>query len=376
MTSLFQVIAHDDSSERLASRKAVVLSKSRLEPLTVWIKDGGTEWRERLAYAESDAREIIKVACNEVGYTQHDDVFEAYAGTFAAGEVKDRNAREASIVSARRPKMCPFHKDVVEVSLAAEDPRAGFEALRDHWGGPRHCEGDGYKGESCKFKPQMTTQSYWDDKAEKAQERKELREQQMLEEVEAPVEVESPTEPVETPDELTEAPEKSEPGPDTDPVRVAEPDELGGVPPSQPSPDSVSLEISDGAAELMSMAAKTADTGLGGPVPKMDKRKWTPQNVRRLDVDDADGRNPTKHKDILETDRPKNDKGLTEIGEQETERQDVTQEADYAGSSQRGEQGGVWTEGGKSAVSSMLDLRDDPFLPRSEVEAAIRAYNR
>lgn len=358
MTSVFQVIAHDDSNERLAARKAVVLSKSRLEPLTDWIKGGGPQWRERYAYAVSDATAIVKQACSEVGCDDIAGIMASYEGTFMAPELAERNAREASVKEARLPKMCPWHKDVVQISLADGNARSGFDAMAQHWGGPRHCEGDGYEGEKCKFKPEMTTQSYWDTKAEKAQERKELREQQALEApdpVEAPVEEEAPTEPVSDPADAPVIEEHEQPA--VEEYAQAE------------------LELSDGAAELMSMAAKTADAdGLGGPVPKMDKRKWTPQSVGMPEgVDDADGPHPTRHQDILEPIKAENGHKLKDIGEQETERQDVAKDSNPSEAG-RADQGGTFGGGGKSAVSSMLDLRDDPFLPHSAVEAAIRAY--
>jgi hypothetical protein len=48
----------------------------------------------------------------------------------------------------------------------------------------------------------------------------------------------------------------------------------------------------------MAMAAstKTAETAVAGP--KIDKRKWTPKTVPELHEDDADGRWPTKRKDV------------------------------------------------------------------------------
>jgi hypothetical protein len=71
--------------------------------------------------------------------------------------------------------MCPFHKDVVEISLAAGDPRAGFDSMAQHWGGPRHCDGEGYEGGKCNFKAPMTTQAFWDEKAEKAEQKRQER---------------------------------------------------------------------------------------------------------------------------------------------------------------------------------------------------------
>jgi hypothetical protein len=113
--------------------------------------------------------------------------------------------------TARRPKLCPYHSEVMDISLTSGDPQAGFNSMAQHAWGPQHCQGGEYESR-CNFKPEMVTQEYWDKKAEKAEERREQREQerQLMEEplqsVEAPVEPSD--EPVEEGinEELAEAP--------------------------------------------------------------------------------------------------------------------------------------------------------------------------
>ena len=91
----------------------------------------------------------------------------------------------ASVKEARRPKMCPYHREVTDISLAAGDPAAGFNAMASHAWGDNHCQG-GFEG-SCNFKREMVTQSYWDEKAQQAQERREQRELQRQQEISEPV---------------------------------------------------------------------------------------------------------------------------------------------------------------------------------------------
>jgi hypothetical protein len=134
------------------------------------------------------------------------------------------------------------------------------------------------------------------------------------------------------------------------------------------------------------------DNGFDGPEPTIDKRKWTPQTVPFLDVDDEDGPNPTKRKDIVEPIKPTNGTDrftpskLEEIGEQQTEHQDVGKEVDYAKTEG---QSGTWSQGPATAVSSTLpnDVNENPitaivkgdydgFLPASTVQQAIAAHRK
>lgn len=97
-------------------------------------------------------------------------------------------AKTASRTSGKT-KMCPYHREVTDISLATGDPKAGFNSMSRHAWGQQHCQG-GFEG-GCNFKPAMVTQQFWDSRAEKAQERRERREQereiqQQVEETEIP----------------------------------------------------------------------------------------------------------------------------------------------------------------------------------------------
>ncbi len=66
----------------------------------------------------------------------------------------------------------------------------------------------------------------------------------------------------------------------------------------------------DDGDDEMSFAAKTAapegNTGLAGPSPKMDKKRWTPKSVTPIDVPSE--RHPTVQKDVMEA-MPKENQG-------------------------------------------------------------------
>jgi hypothetical protein len=310
--SLFHVIAHDEQGDAIKRRKVVVAATQRLDSrYSAWLQAPGFD--ERFAYIADEARDIVSATIQEFEAAM--DPIEVLAAYREARKPIESQSKEASTHEARKPRMCPFHKDVVDISLAQGDPKSGFEAMAQHWGVPRHCEGEGYKGESCNFKPQMATQSYWDERAEKNQQKREEKERQLAEEEAAQqAQEDALEEQAEAPDVPVEAPAEGE---NSDVERYeGEGGAYSEAPVAEP--------------ELMSMAASTHQatptTGLGGPSPKMDKRKWTPNNVRKLDADDSDGRWPTRTKDIIDPIVADNSKPLTAIGEATTERQEVTRD--------------------------------------------------
>jgi hypothetical protein len=505
MTSVFDVIAHEDSQQLLEARKAAVLSSMRVsETLGSFLGAARTqdEWSQRMALVEDDFVGIVTAACQEAGYSDTDRMLRtARAGLNrqAAERFQPVFGREASIHEARKPKLCPYHREVVDIALNSGNPAAGYEAMSAHWGGGRHCEGDGYKGDNCNFRPQMTTQEYWDSKAEKAKERREERERQQaeqeaLQETVPPEAVEPTEEPVsestevsdnsDTPDNVVELPTAQEPAapagegvpmsmaasfrveaapvgvpgsffPEEEARTVGRPRQYGveapcpqcgatmfdGVCSNRQCPNSwmgdaeypqtnwgpghqamvkeapgkehmkgVSPKrnrqyehiyeqcIRDGGSEehCKEMAARTVNKQrsehgetkshtAAEPSPKMDKRKWTP-NRKLVDTEDENSRWPTHDGDVTDKSRAKNDdirnpRQKTQIGENTTERQDVTQK----GGPSRGPHTQTWTEGPGSAVTSAADdVHKNPirelmvngyggFVPHAEVQAAIDA---
>lgn len=340
MTDLFSFIAHEDSKDQSRTRQAMALSCQRVEDrFGQFVRKGSVDDQAaRFSLVEDDVRAVVAAACDQVGLGGADAIYEAIARNFVTTDAQPQ-LRTASVRhEARKPKMCPYHSEVTDISLAQGEPQAGFNAMAQHAWGARHCQGEEYKGDRCKFKPEMTTQSYWDGRAEKLeqkrQERAEREEQQRVEQEQQVTELPQLETPAEDVPENPEVPSTAEQG---DIVEHNEPSAIGeGVEEAVP----------------MAMAAKTADAG---PVPKMDKSKWKPSQTPP-DTEDDDSRWPTKRKDVTEPIKQEqgprdNPSDLKEIGEDTTERQDVDKKTEVSTSGQ----GGTFGGGERSAVSSLLD---------------------
>lgn len=347
--SLFNVIAHEDANDQSKVRQAMALAVQRVEDrFGSFVRQGSVDDQAaRFSLVEEDIRAVVAAACEQVFGTAQgsDDFYNAIANNFVTSDATPQ-LRTASVRhEARKPKMCPYHSEVTDISLAAGDPSAGYNAMSSHaWTG-QHCQGGEYEGGKCNFKPAMTTQAFWDEKAEKAEQRRQERVEALENELREDV-VDVDAEDIHDLDAGLEG--ELEGG---DQAEYNEPSAIGE-----------GIEEAPQVEVPMAMAAstKTADDGLGGSgvaVPKMDKRKWTPKTVPALKgVDDPDGRNPSKRKDVVEPitqtpDEPDNKSKLTEIGEAVTERQDVTKGENTPSTSG---QGGTFGGGDRSAVSSLL----------------------
>jgi hypothetical protein len=341
MTSVFQVIAHEDSNDQTKLRQAMALASERVnDRFGSFVRQGSVDDQAaRYSLIEDDLTDTVIAACDQVGVggnsTVINNVLTAIRNNFVTGDAAPQ-LRTASVRhEARKPKMCPYHSEVTDISLAQGEPQAGFNAMAQHAWGSQHCQGEGYKGDKCKFKPAMTTQSYWDERSEKLEEKRQERaEREEQEALRAEQQV----------NELPEVETPKEPVAESAPSDTLHDGFEGGEP------------VAEAPQEIpMSMAAKTASptTGLGEAIPKMDKRKWTPKTVPHDQPLNADknGPNPTRRKDIIEPILPKNRDDLDEIGKGVTERQDVTQKSEFS----KGDQGGSQGTAGGSAVSSLLD---------------------
>jgi hypothetical protein len=337
-------------------------------------------------------------------------------------------SRTAFTRQARRPKMCPYHREVLDISLGTGDPQAGFNSMSQQAFTDHSCRG-GFQG-TCNFKPEMVTKDFWDQKAEQAeQKRRERQEQQAIEQVPQASEFEAPQLVDEAPaapeegtltDQLSEAP--SAVGAPAEPMAMAarvaatvpqplvhggtiaplrqiaqrkpgltinglpyeqweqeanerigqgarpndfEPVEVGHPKPAweqvaadilnvghegplrqyladlkarkqqqQPPPDQQLPPDQAGpalASAKTAEALKTIDVDTGdGPEPKIDKRKWTPQNVvKRIEDAEMDGSpHPTVEQDIIEPPDYRgdafSDDGRFDQTDAVTEKQDVT----------------------------------------------------
>jgi hypothetical protein len=85
-------------------------------------------------------------------------------------------------ISARRPKMCPYHTELTDYALALSDPSAALSALSQHLYSDKSCKGEWgvEEGKKCRFKPEMVHNEYWEQKEQEAAERKQQREQNLV----------------------------------------------------------------------------------------------------------------------------------------------------------------------------------------------------
>lgn len=470
MTSVFQVLAADTSEQQNTLRVATRIAHKRAtETFGDFIKGG--DRAERLDLVADELADLVTATCNEYGIV-NDHVLAGIRSSLLGSEPDNLEARTASVHESRRPKLCPYHKEVTDISLAQGEPRAGFDAMAQHAWGAHHCQGSEYEGK-CNFKPAMTTQGYWDEKAEKAQERREQREQenaqieQDLVEPDQPLEETLDAEPaVETetdlPDNVIEvdftpdAAEVINQGAEADApldavaASVDDSSPLGkqsdrydtglmldndpyhGIAPNDEEENDHLLEtracpncggaiqlhdfdIAAGNEEIVcpscrtaipnpavkdiredlnavpthyrgankvAEALKTVDVdGTEGPVPEIDKRTWTPENLeQRVDTEGEGSPHPTRDKDLLDAADYSNDDISAET-DAVLEKQDVEKDSNP---SSKGDHTDTFSgDGQANPVSSAVDvernpirevlLEDDGFLSQTEVTAAISA---
>ncbi len=153
---------------------------------------------------------------------------------------KDDSVKEAAIHESRKPKMCEFHRELVDYSLNL-GPEAALNAMRPDSYGNNWCKGEKFEGK-CNFKPIMVTQKYWDDKAAQAEQRK-IDRDEMLQTPELDMTAEPDLDfiPAETAEDFTESP----------------PETFTEVFDTSPAIDA------PGVSEAPLMAAASADTKLG-----------------------------------------------------------------------------------------------------------------
>ncbi len=103
-------------------------------------------------------------------------------GMFNASSVEEDDDMDKT--AARRPKMCPVHENMVEFALTLGDPTAAIQAMSPALFSPSSCKG-GWVGTNksgneykCRFKPEMVTQAYWDQKDAEAEQKRLQREQE------------------------------------------------------------------------------------------------------------------------------------------------------------------------------------------------------
>jgi hypothetical protein len=367
---IFEVLASDDSDSRLASRKALVLARTRIDQrLGTFLvaAQSRDEFDSRYALVGADFASIVRVAADEVGHEdanglikslhahyrhagkppwlenddddesdekhehKDDDEDDHKAPPFGKKD-DDDDKKESSVHEARMPKMCPYHHEIVDIGLATGDPQAGYSAMASHAWGDNHCQG-AWEGGKCKFKREMVTQSYWDDRQKQLDERRQERADQGQENV-IDLPQDEPGDYEETPVLETE--------PEAEIIEFPSGDEIG---------ESVVEPVADAVPLAVAASTKQSDAGntdLGGPSPKMDKKRWTPESVKPIDVPST--KHPTKQKDPTEVQIKKNQgppgdaSAIKEVGEQTTTQETLPSESENSGFQGGGEDFGPATK--------------------------------
>jgi len=211
---------------------------------------------------------------------------------YDAIEKRHKRKQEGSVKEARRPKMCPYHKELVNASLQVGEPQ--YAAFAPLVGGDSHC-GGGYE-DKCNFKPPMVAQSYWDQKETDRLERKEQRELaeqgEQSHELDAPQAEETFDEPANDQATLAEL--------DNAPSAVGDWEvDMDSVEAESPEPvlasHNASWEITavtDGDSWVKNENVEQPE----GPSPKIDKKQWN--GLEPIDTDA--GPYKTVHQDAPE----------------------------------------------------------------------------
>src|SRR3954466_12280626 len=155
MSGIFEYLAYNDSLSRVEQRKALALARVRANKrFGRFVGAASDEDREaRLTMVAGEVDETVRQACADCGYDDWETIRDAITASLGF-----------QVESVRMPKMCPYHREVTDISLAAGDPASGFSAMAQHAWSANHCQGE-WEGK-CNFKADMTTQTYWDQKAE------------------------------------------------------------------------------------------------------------------------------------------------------------------------------------------------------------------
>jgi hypothetical protein len=101
--------------------------------------------------------------------------------------------KSSMVHEARRPKMCPFHTQLVDFSVALDNPGAALQSLGGLMYGGSSCLG-GHEMQNkngnptkCRFKPEMIVPQYWKDQEAAAEQRRQQREEQMQQQMQPEV---------------------------------------------------------------------------------------------------------------------------------------------------------------------------------------------
>lgn len=330
----FEHLAKNDDTAQKLAHKASVLANTRVRNKFSRFLDAATTVEDRaarIALVTDEIRETVAAACEEVGHAGSAAVESAIFNRLGGGadhlkeyqfkpagesddkdddteeEAEDGDSKEASTKESRRPKMCPYHKELVDASLQSGQPQ--YNAFASLVGGAAHCQG-GFEG-SCNFKPSMVTQQYWDDKQAEYAQRADQRQQQQLRD--APIPEAMPQPPSAADQDAIDRSEGSGVTNINSELEQAPSAVGGGL--SEPMPMAASYRVADGPTvptddsreKRVNLPDHKNDTstGLSGePSPKMDKGTWKPNvlneegNLSPIKSEGPGSPNPTKTQDI------------------------------------------------------------------------------
>jgi hypothetical protein len=422
MSDLFTALSHEDDHDRAQQRRVAAVANKRVKDQFGAFLSNSTETdREaRLALVQDDIKAVVAEVIEEQGGgdpikieaailrslagAEHlkdfqfkkkdsedssDDEKEESDDSDESDDEDDGNPKEASVKEARRPKMCPYHSEVTDISLGTGDPQGGYNAMSSQAWGDNHCKG-GFQG-SCNFKPQMVTQQYWDDKKREYEERAEQRQQEQENKIVEPLVPSLDTEPVMNAEPFGDA--EGEGVTNLDAEMAEAPSAVGDHALAHTAADAP--EGAGGASKRESLP-KADPSGLGGPSPKIDKGEWT--GLDPIDTEMSGTSKPTVKQDV--TQEPKKDKkDFLDQTDAVTTQEDLPANSGDAGFNDGGitndnHSPATWTEDNGAdpvtnekaeTVLSSYDIDANPireiiesnfggFLPASEVDSAINRF--
>lgn len=232
---IFEVLAADQHDARLASRKALVLSRDRIDARLgkfLGASRSPAEFAARFDLVAEDFVGIVRVAASEVGHDDPDSLVETLRDHYAKDWIQD---------AVKKPGDLHKKLDVPEDEKIPEDKIENAEENDD---------------EDTKEKAQFAenVKGLGKDKKKSKKDKKKDK-----------------------------------------PPWLKDDDDDGD---------------DDGDDDALDFTARTAapagNTGLAGPSPKMDKKRWTPKSVQPIDVPSE--RHPTIQKDVTEV-MPKENEG-------------------------------------------------------------------
>jgi hypothetical protein len=287
---IFEVLASDQSDARLASRKALVLSRDRIDArLGKFLSASRSpqEFDARYELVADDFAGIVRVAADEVGHEDPDSLVETLRDHYR--EAKDHWIQDA----VKKPGDLHKKLDVPEGEKIPEDKIENAEETGDKDLKEKAQFAENVKGLGKKKKGKKDKKKDKDGKPP------------WLEQDDDDSDDEGD-------DSLEFAAKTAGAVPF---VRIAEGEvchRCGGSGETGVEGDGEECKACHGTGKendresSLHIADGKGNTGLAGPSPKMDKKRWTPKSVKPIDVPSE--RHPTVQKDITEV-MPKDNEG-------------------------------------------------------------------